>query len=86
MPPERVAQAVRETGAKIVGLSALMTTTVASMKETIELLRRECPGVKIIAGGAVLTPHLAEYAGADYYAKDAMETVRIAEKLSAEAK
>ena len=86
VPPERVAQAVRETGAKIVGLSALMTTTVASMKDTIALLRRECPDVKIIVGGAVLTPHLAEYAGADYYAKDAMETVRIAEKLSAEAK
>ena len=86
VPPERVAEAVRGTGAKIVGLSALMTTTVASMKDTIALLRRECPDVKIIVGGAVLTPHLAEYAGADYYAKDAMETVRIAEKLSAEAK
>ena len=51
-----------------------------------QLLRRECSDVRIIVGGAVLTPHLAEYAGADYYAKDAMETVRIAEKLSAEAK
>ncbi len=84
VPPERIAEAVKESGAKIVGLSALMTTTVASMKETVALLRRECPGVSIIAGGAVLTPHLAEYAGADYYAKDAMETVRIAEKLSAQ--
>ena len=82
VPPERVAEAVKESGAKIVGLSALMTTTVASMKDTIALLRQECPEAKVIVGGAVLTPQLAEYAGADYYAKDAMETVRIAEMLS----
>lgn len=84
VPPARVAEAVKESGAKIVGLSALMTTTVASMKETVELLRCECPDVKIIAGGAVLSESLAQYAGADFYAKDAMETVRISEKLSAE--
>ena len=51
------------------------------MKETIELLRRECPAVKVIVGGAVLTESLAEYTGADRYAKDAMETVRHAGEL-----
>ncbi len=61
----------------VVGLSALMTTTVASMKETITKIRESRPDVKIIVGGAVLTPELAEYAGADYYARDAMEGVRI---------
>ncbi len=86
VPPARVVEAVKESGAKIVGLSALMTTTVSSMKDTVELLRRECPGVKVIAGGAVLSESLAHYAGADFYAKDAMETVRISEKLSAENK
>lgn len=78
VPTERVAEAVTESGAGIVGLSALMTTTVASMKETIELLRERCPQVKIIVGGAVLNGRLAEHIGADYYARDAMETVRIA--------
>lgn len=80
VPPEKVAEAVKESGARVVGLSALMTTTVASMKDTIELLRRECPGVKVIVGGAVLTEALAEYTGADHYAKNAMDTVRFAEK------
>ena len=59
-----------------------MTTTVASMKDTIELLRRECPEVKVIVGGAVLTPDLARYVGADHYARDAMESVRIATRIS----
>ena len=76
VPAGKVAEAVKTTGAKLVGLSALMTTTVASMKETIELLRRECPDVRIIVGGAVLTPDLAEKVGADFYAKDAMEGIR----------
>ena len=81
VPPRRVLEAVQESGARIVGLYALMTTTVASMKETAELLKKECPDVKIIVGGAVLTEALARYAGADRYAKDAMETVRLAEIL-----
>ena len=76
VPPAKVAEAVKATGAKLVGLSALMTTTVASMKETIALLRKECPGVKIIVGGAVLTKDLAAKIGADVYAKDAMASVR----------
>lgn len=78
---EAVLEAVQKWQVKIVGLSALMTTTVGSMKETIELLRKEAPDVKVIVGGAVLTTELAEYVGADYYAKDAMETVRIASSI-----
>lgn len=82
VPPERVVEAVEEHGAKIVGLSALMTTTVGSMKTTIELLKEKCPGTKVIVGGAVLTETLSEFVGADFYAKDAMESVRIAERES----
>ncbi len=77
VPPEKIVEAVERENVPVVGLSALMTTTVASMKETIEKLRAARPGVKVIVGGAVLTPELAEYAGADYYARDAMEGVRI---------
>ena len=54
-----------------------MTTSVSSMKATIAILREACPGVRVIVGGAVMTPSLAEYVGADHYAKDAMEAVRI---------
>ncbi|MBR0257623.1 MAG: cobalamin-dependent protein, partial [Synergistaceae bacterium] len=77
VPPEKIVEAVIQRGANVVGLSALMTTTVASMKETITKLKESCPDVKVIAGGAVLTPELSRYAGADYYARDAMEGVRI---------
>ena len=83
VPPERIVAEVQRNGIRIVGLSALMTTTVASMKDTIELLRRKCPEAKVIVGGAVLTPDLARYVGADHYARDAMEAVRIATRLSA---
>lgn len=79
VPPEDVVAAVKESQARIVGLSALMTTTVANMKTTIELIKSECPDVRILVGGAVLTPALAEYVGADYYAKDAVGAVRTAE-------
>ena len=63
------------------GLSALMTTTVVSMEETIKLLRAECPGCRSICGGAVLTEDYAKKIGADAYAKDAMATVRYCEQL-----
>lgn len=76
--PERVLEAVKESGAKLVGLSALMTTTVESMKATVELLKKEAPEVKTIVGGAVLTKEYADMIGATYYAKDAMEGVRLA--------
>ncbi|MBR0044297.1 MAG: cobalamin-dependent protein, partial [Synergistaceae bacterium] len=82
VPADKVVEAVKLNKINIVGLSALMTTTVASMKDTIAKLRAEFEDIKIICGGAVLTPDLAKYAGADYYAKDAMETVRIASSLS----
>ena len=81
VPPEKIVEAVIKRGVNVVGLSALMTTTVASMKETIAKLKESCPDVKVIAGGAVLTPELANYAGADYYARDAMEGVRIVSSL-----
>lgn len=77
VPPGAIVRAVKESGAGFVGLSALMTTTVVSMKKAIALLRRECPGVKVIAGGAVLTEELAHRIGADAYAKDAMDGVRL---------
>lgn len=79
VPPEEVLRAVRETAAPIVGLSALMTTTVPAMEETIKLLRREAPDVRVVVGGAVLTEEYAAMIGADKYAADAMETVRYAE-------
>lgn len=84
VPPEEVLRAVRETGAPVVGLSALMTTTVPAMEETIRLLRKEAPGVRVVVGGAVLTEEYAAMIGADKYAADAMETVRYAEELLSE--
>lgn len=80
VPPEAVLEAVKETGAKMVGLSALMTTTVEAMEETVKLLKREAPDVVTVVGGAVLTQEYADMIGADKYAKDAMEAVRFAEK------
>ena len=76
--PEAVLACVQATGARLVGLSALMTTTVRSMEQTVELLHREAPGVKVMVGGAVLTPEYAATMGAEYYAKDAAESARIA--------
>lgn len=79
--PEAILSCVREHGIRLVGLSALMTTTVANMASTIELLKREMPGVTIMVGGAVLTPDYARQIGADYYAKDAAESARICEEV-----
>ena len=79
--PERVVEYSKNTGIKLVGLSALMTTTVASMEETIKLLRKELPDVKVFVGGAVLTPEYSEMIGADKYCKDAMEAVRYAQEI-----
>lgn len=81
VPPEIIAEEVEKRGAHIVGLSALMTTTVPSMEETIKLLRKRSPKCKIVVGGAVLNKEYAEKIGADKYAKDAMETVRYAEEI-----
>ena len=79
--PETVVQAVTDRHAPLVGLSALMTTTVPAMETTIRLLREGCPWCQVIVGGAVLTPEYAAAIGADGYGKDAMETVRWAEKM-----
>lgn len=81
VPPEAVVEAVVQTHAPIVGLSALMTTTVPSMEKTIALLRREAPWCKIMVGGAVLTQEYAEKIGADFYGKDAMQAVAYVERL-----
>ena len=78
--PEAVVEAVKAHGVTLVGLSALMTTTVPSMEATIKLLRAEVPQCKIVVGGAVLTQEYADRIGADKYARDAMETVRYAER------
>ena len=79
--PQLILDTVRERNIHLVGLSALMTTTVKNMEETIALLHREVPGVKVLVGGAVLTPEYAQQIGADYYAKDAAESARIAEEV-----
>lgn len=76
VPPETVVEKAIETGTKLVGLSALMTTTVPAMEETIRQLREKAPDVKVVVGGAVLTQEYADSIGADFYAKDAMATVR----------
>ena len=81
--PQVVLDAVRQHDIPLVGLSALMTTTVTNMEETIALLRREAPGVRVFVGGAVLTPEYARQIGADFYAKDAAESARIAERVFA---
>ena len=79
VPKEEIVQAVLEHKATLVGLSALMTTTVPSMEETIVDLRVAAPDCKVIVGGAVLTPEYADMIKADAYCKDAMEAVRYAE-------
>ena len=76
--PEQVLAAVQAEKLHMVGLSALMTTTVPAMERTIALLRREAPDCRVVVGGAVLTPELADAIGAHAYARDAMDTVRFA--------
>lgn len=78
---QTVADAVIRSGAKLAGLSALMTTTVPAMEETIKILRERAPWCKVAVGGAVLTEEYAENIGADKYSKDAMETVRYAQTI-----
>ena len=79
--PELILKTVQENNIKLVGLSALMTTTVVYMEETIKLLRENNAGCKIMVGGAVLTQEYADMIGADYYSKDAMGSVRYANAL-----
>ena len=81
VPVETVVNTVLETHAPLVGLSALMTTTVPAMEETVKQLKNKAPWCKTVVGGAVLTEEYAQKIGADKYAKDAMETVRYAESV-----
>lgn len=78
--PETVVECAKTTGIRLVGLSALMTTTTEAMAETIALLKNELPEVKTVVGGAVLTKDYADMIGATFYAKDAMDTVRFAQE------
>ena len=82
VPPEKVVEETVRLHAPIVGLSALMTTTVPAMEETIKQLRVSAPWAKIVVGGAVLNREYADRIGADKYAKDAMEAVRYAEEIT----
>ncbi len=81
VPPETIVDKVIELHAPLVGLSALMTTTVPAMEATVRLLKEQAPWCKTVVGGAVLTQDYADKIGADSYAKDAMETVRYAEAI-----
>ena len=81
MPIETVVQAAKQYNARLVGLSALMTTTLPAMAQTIEQLRAEGLCCKIMVGGAVLTPDYARMIGADFYAKDAKEAVDVAKQI-----
>jgi 5-methyltetrahydrofolate--homocysteine methyltransferase len=81
---EKIADAAIQNRADIVGLSALMTTTVPAMEQTIALLRQKAPDVKVMVGGAVLNQKYAEMIGADAYAEDAMGAVRYAESMAEE--
>ncbi|MBR2884823.1 MAG: cobalamin-dependent protein, partial [Clostridia bacterium] len=81
VPPEKIVDTVVELHAPLVGLSALMTTTVPAMEETIKRIKEAAPWCKTVVGGAVLTQEYADKIGADKYAGDAMETVRYAQSL-----
>ena len=86
VPPERVVDTVVAQHAPMAGLSALMTTTVPAMAETIARLREKAPWCKVVVGGAVLNQEYADAIGADKYARDAMETVRYAEQIDRQLK
>ena len=79
--PEQIVDMVLDKNVKLVGLSALMTTTVVSMEETIHMLREQAPQCKVMVGGAVLNQEYADMIGADFYGKDAMQSVRYAQEL-----
>ncbi|HOR85189.1 MAG TPA: homocysteine S-methyltransferase family protein [Bacillota bacterium] len=78
---EEIVKKVRREKAALVGLSALMTTTVKSMEETIKALRKHCPDIRVMVGGAVLNADYAKMIGADFYGKDAREAVKITRKF-----
>ena len=82
VPPEEICRVAKEQNAPIVGLSALMTTTVPAMEETVKQLKKVLPECKVVVGGAVLTQEYSDMIGADKYASDAMETVRYADMIN----
>ena len=84
VPPEAIVDRAIADDVKLIGLSALMTTTVVSMEDTIKLLREKKPDTKVVVGGAVMTQEYADAIGADCYAKDAMATVRYADEVFGE--
>ncbi|MBP5153394.1 MAG: homocysteine S-methyltransferase family protein [Lachnospiraceae bacterium] len=84
VPPAQIVQTALEKNIRLVGLSALMTTTVGAMEETIRQLRKIKPDTRIVVGGAVMTESYAARIGADAYARDAMATVRYADRVFAE--
>lgn len=81
VPPEAIVEKAVEENVTLVGLSALMTTTVVSMEETIKLLKEKKPDCKVMVGGAVLNQDYADMIGADFYGKDAMQSVHYAQKF-----
>lgn len=81
VPAEAVVEAVVQKDIRLVGLSALMTTTLKSMEETIRAVRAAAPNCRFMVGGAVLTPDYAQKIGADYYCKDAMKSVEAAKEV-----
>jgi 5-methyltetrahydrofolate--homocysteine methyltransferase len=81
VPAEKIVEVVVEKNIKLVGLSALMTTTLGSMEETIKALAEAAPECKVMVGGAVLTADYATQIGADYYCKDAMKSVEAAQEV-----
>ena len=81
VPVETIVDTVVEKNIKLVGLSALMTTTLKSMEDTITAVKAAAPDCKVMVGGAVLTADYAEKIGADYYCKDAMKSVEAAQEV-----
>ncbi len=79
--PEVILKTVQKQKIRLVGLSALMTTTVVSMEQTIKLLKEQADFCKVMVGGAVLNPEYADMIGADFYGKDAMQSVYYAQEL-----
>lgn len=81
VPPEKIVQTVLTEDLQLVGLSALMTTTVVSMEETVRQLNAAAPSCRVMVGGAVLTQKYAESIGANFYAKSAMDAVHYAAEV-----
>jgi len=82
VPPETIVETALRENIRLVGLSALMTTTVVNMEETIRQLHEQKPDCRIVVGGAVMTQDYADKIGADCYGRDAMTTVRYADELA----